>query len=72
MSVHGFRAARSSHADHTQPHSHGGPTALANGGIACNRHNTARYQHGYTTRRTTHGWHTYRPDGTEIGFQPPD
>jgi hypothetical protein len=64
--------AATSHADHTQPHSHGGPTTLTNGGIACPRHNTARYQHGYTTRRDTHGWHTYRPDGTEIGFQPPN
>jgi 5-methylcytosine-specific restriction endonuclease McrA len=64
--------AGQSQADHTTPHSHGGPTTLTNSGIACNRHNTARYQRGYTTRRDTLGWHTYRPDGTEIGFQPPD
>lgn len=58
-------------ADHVEPHSRGGPTSLPNGGIACARHNTDRYRRGYTTRRDARGWHTYRPDGTEIGFQPP-
>jgi hypothetical protein len=68
----GCRARSRLQADHIDPHSRGGPTALANGGIGCARHNTERYQRGYTTRRDAHGWHTYRPDGTEIGNEPPD
>lgn len=65
-----LRAARCQ-ADHVEPHSRGGPTAISNGSVACPRHNTERYRRGYTTRRDGSGWHTYRPDGTEIGFEPP-
>lgn len=59
-------------ADHLEPHSRGGPTSLDNAGIACPRHNRARYTRGYTARRDHHGWHTHRPDGTEVGNEPPD
>jgi PAS domain-containing protein len=53
--------------DHTQPWTGNGPTSPDNGGPACPRHNRWK-QHGYTTRRDPTGnWHTYRPDGTEIG-----
>jgi hypothetical protein len=58
-------------ADHREPHSRGGPTSLENGAIGCRRHNVDRYRRGYTTRRDSRGWHTYRADGTEIGFEPP-
>ena len=56
-----------SQADHTQPHSHGGPTNVNNGGIKCWTHNPIAYRLGFTTVLDEHGyWHTYRPDGTEI------
>jgi Domain of unknown function (DUF222) len=53
--------------DHTQPWARNGPTNPHNGGNACPRHN--RWKHrGYRTWRDPDGhWHTYRPDGTEIG-----
>ena len=54
--------------DHTQPWTGNGPTSPNNAGPACGRHNRWKQQHGYTTRRDPDGhWHTYRPDGTEIG-----
>jgi hypothetical protein len=54
--------------DHTQPWAtSNGPTSPNNGGPACARHNRWK-QHGYRTQRDPTGnWHTYRPDGTEIG-----
>ena len=53
--------------DHTQPWARNGPTQPHNGGVACARHNRWKH-HGYTTWRDPTGhWHTYRPDGTEIG-----
>ena len=54
--------------DHTQPWATGnGPTSPTNGGPACARHNRWK-QHGFRTWRDPTGhWHTYRPDGTEIG-----
>jgi hypothetical protein len=54
--------------DHTHPWSGSqGSTSPHNGGLACGRHNRHKH-HGYTVRRDEHGvWHTYRPDGTEIG-----
>jgi len=53
--------------DHTTPWSAGGTTSPGNGGRACSHHNRHKH-HGYTVRRDAHGhWHTYRPDGTEIG-----
>jgi hypothetical protein len=56
-----------SQADHIQPHSHGGPTDVNNGGIKCTTHNLLAYRLGFTTILDEHGyWHTYRPDGTEI------
>jgi hypothetical protein len=53
--------------DHTTPWATNGPTRPDNGGIACGRHNRWK-QHGYRTWHDPNGhWHTYRPDGTEIG-----
>ena len=53
--------------DHTQPWAASGPTRPDNGGPACARHNRWK-QRGYRTWRDPDGhWHTYRPDGTEIG-----
>jgi hypothetical protein len=53
--------------DHTTPWANSGPTHPNNGGIACPRHNRWK-QRGYRTWRDQQGhWHTYRPDGTEIG-----
>jgi hypothetical protein len=55
--------------DHTTPWAaSNGATRPDNGGPACARHNRWK-QHGYHTRRDPTGhWHTYRPDGTEIGY----
>ena len=53
--------------DHTTAWSTDGPTRPDNGAPACARHNRWK-QHGYRTWRDPTGhWHTYRPDGTEIG-----
>jgi Domain of unknown function (DUF222) len=53
--------------DHTTPWANDGPTSPDNGGPACGRHNRWK-QRGFTTLRDENGhWHTYRPDGTEIG-----
>jgi Domain of unknown function (DUF222) len=53
--------------DHTTAWAADGPTRPHNGGPACGRHNRWK-QRGYRTERDQHGhWHTYRPDGTEIG-----
>ena len=54
--------------DHTTPWAAGkGATSPNNGGPACARHNRWK-QHGFRTWRDPTGhWHTYRPDGTEIG-----
>jgi hypothetical protein len=53
--------------DHTRPWATNGPTRPGNGGPACARHNRWK-QRGYRTWRDPDGgWHTYRPNGTEIG-----
>jgi hypothetical protein len=53
--------------DHSKPWAHDGPTNTANAGPLCARHNRWK-QHRYRTWRDPTGhWHTYRPDGTEIG-----
>ena len=62
----GCRAKRKLQADHTIPYSHGGDTTTTNANPGCPRHNRDRYTRGYTVTRTPTGWHTYRPDGTEI------
>ena len=55
------------HTDHTLDYAKGGTTDPANGNPRCRRHNQAKNQ-GYTVHRDALGeWHTYRPDGTEIG-----
>ncbi len=58
---------RSSHceADHLVEWSSGGMTDPDNGGPRCRRHNRLRNQ-GFTVTRDRFGWHTFRPDGTEI------
>jgi hypothetical protein len=58
--------------DHITCWAHDGPTRPLNGGAACGTHNRWK-QHGYQTRRDSNGhWHTYRPDGTEIGCRNAD
>ena len=53
--------------DHTLDFAKGGTTDPANGNPRCRRHNNAKNQ-GYTVHRDALGeFHTYRPDGTEIG-----
>lgn len=56
--------------DHTQPWAAGGghgSTDPSNGAPICPRHNRFKNR-GFTTRRDPDGaWHTYRPDGTEVG-----
>jgi hypothetical protein len=55
-------------ADHVLPYSQAGPTSTRNGGPVCNHHNRWKTR-GYRTWRDPEGfWHTYRPDGTEIGW----
>jgi hypothetical protein len=55
-------------ADHTQPWTGNGPTSPGNGGPACARHNRWKQQRGFLIQRDPTGrWHTYRPDGSEIG-----
>ncbi len=57
-------------ADHHHDWQHGGHTASTNGGPTCPRHGRLK-NHGYRVHRDPDGhWHTYRPDGTEIGAQP--
>lgn len=59
--------ARRSEADHTDDWSRGGTTDPGNGGPRCRRHNRVKNR-GFTVWRDPTGtWHTYRPDGTEIG-----
>jgi len=54
-------------ADHTHPWQHGGVTAPTNGAPMCPRHDRMKNR-GYRVVRDADGvWHTYRPDGTEIG-----
>ena len=54
--------------DHTTPWSADGPTRPDNAAPVCGRHNRWK-QRGYRTWRDPDGhWHTYRPDGTEVGL----
>ena len=55
-------------ADHLQAWSQRGPTNAANGAPRCNFHNRWRNNGGTTIRDANGCWHTYRPDGTEIGW----
>ncbi len=62
----GLRSGRCQ-TDHSTPWASHGPTRPNNGASACARHNRWK-QRGYRTSRDQYGhWHTYRPDGTEIG-----
>jgi len=54
-------------ADHLVDWQHGGETRPDNGGPRCGRHNRLRND-GFAVERDRLGrWHTFRPDGTEIG-----
>ncbi len=54
-------------ADHTTDWQHGGKTRPANGGPLCPKHDRAKND-GYRVFRDDAGqWHTFRPNGTEIG-----
>jgi hypothetical protein len=55
-------------ADHLVPAAQGGPTDAANGGPACRFHNPFKNNGTRTMRDAKGRWHTYRPDGTEIGW----
>ncbi len=53
--------------DHVTDWQHHGHTRPANGAVLCGHHNRSK-NHGYSVRRDPNGnWHTYRPDGSEIG-----
>ena len=53
--------------DHVDDWQHLGPTAARNGAVLCGKHNRDKNR-GYRVRRDPAGrWHTYRPDGSEIG-----
>jgi hypothetical protein len=52
-------------ADHLTPWAEGGTTDPSNGAPRCRTHNRLRNQ-GLAAGRDRWGWHTYRPDGTEI------
>ena len=55
-------------ADHVLPFSHAGPTSAGNGAPLCDHHNPWKNK-GYRTWRDPDGrWHTYRPDGSELGW----
>jgi heme-degrading monooxygenase HmoA len=61
------RPAHQCQVDHGVPFARGGPTDAANAGPMCASHNRFKGQ-GHTVWRDPGGyWHTYRPDGTEIG-----
>jgi hypothetical protein len=47
----------------------GGQTSLENSALLCERHHT-QVHHGLRIDRQPDGWHTYRPDGTEILVSP--
>ena len=54
-------------ADHLMEWGRHGHTDGPNGAPVCGRHNRLKNS-GYRVHRDDHGfWHTYRPDGTEIG-----
>ena len=52
--------------DHTVDWARDGPTAAANSGPLCPRHNRWKTRGYHTFRDVTGVWHTIRPDGTEI------
>lgn len=52
--------------DHVKSHACGGCTGAANGAPMCPIHNRAKFDLGFTASHDKHGWHHFRPDGTEI------
>ena len=56
-------------ADHTIPHSHGGPSSSPNGGVLCARHNLWKSRGFATARGPTGQWEVHRFDGTIIGWR---
>lgn len=58
--------------DHLLDWVRGGCTDPEGGGPACGHHHRFRHVYGYSATRDADGvWHTYRPDGTEVGRPPP-
>ncbi len=58
--------SRQCEADHLVEHSRRGRTNPGNGAPLCGRHNRWK-QKGFSVHRDqAGGWHTYRPDGTEV------
>ena len=55
-------------ADHLHPWARGGLTNVRNGGPGCDFHNPFKNNGTRTIRDHKGRWHTYRPDGTEIGW----
>ncbi len=55
-------------ADHLIPFARGGLTNVRNGGPGCGHHNPLKNNGTITLRDAKGRWHTYRPDGTEIGW----
>jgi len=64
-------SSASCQADHLVEWQHQGGTSSDNGAPLCKRHNL-RKSRGYRVVRDVDGyWHTYRPDGTELGSTDP-
>lgn len=55
-------------ADHLRPAGRGGHTSVKNGAPGCGHHNRWKNNGTITLRDAKGLWHTYRPDGTEIGW----
>lgn len=52
--------------DHIESWTCGGCTSASNGGPLCPLHNRDKHRLGFTVTHDEHGWHHYRPNGTEI------
>ncbi|MEO6123699.1 MAG: DUF222 domain-containing protein [Ilumatobacteraceae bacterium] len=52
--------------DHLQSWDCHGCTTASNGGPMCPLHNRDKHRLGFTVTHDQHGWHHFRPDGTEI------
>jgi len=52
--------------DHIESWICNGCTTAVNGGPMCPLHNRDKHRLGFTVTHDQHGWHHYRPDGTEI------
>lgn len=52
--------------DHIESWTCHGCTTASNGGSMCPLHNRDKHRLGFTVTHDKHGWHHFRPDGTEI------